>query len=187
MTLQMNNSAKNLEAIFFAKHNKERLDAMRAEKQADSEREDLTRASGITEEDVLDELREVGIRPQTLAALSLVPLVQVAWADGVLDHKERVAILSAVHESGIEKGSPSYEVLESWLDQAPEDDVVNAWADYVGALSKNMEKAAFASLRRHVLDMANKVADASGGFLGLGNKTSDVEQEVLDKLTRAFE
>jgi hypothetical protein len=41
-------------------------------------------------------------------------------------------------------------------------------------------------LRDAVLRQAREVAEAAGGFLGLGSKVSASEQAVLDDLARAF-
>ena len=71
------------------------------------------------EQFILQSLLELHIDAQTLAALALVPLIEVAWADGYLDEKEKQAVLEAAHASGFEKGQVAYEVLESWLTQQP--------------------------------------------------------------------
>ena len=45
---------------------------------------------------MLAELARVGVRPETLSAVALIPLVMVAWADGRVDESERLAILNAL-------------------------------------------------------------------------------------------
>ncbi len=186
METHKHQSAHELEEAFFARQSLEQIQRMREEKNAGLEREELTRASGISRAEILDELRKTGIKPETLAALSLIPLIRVAWADGELDEKEKQAILQAVHDEGISKGSPSYEMLQAWISEEPEEVFYQTWADYVGALSEVMEGKAFNALREEILGFAHKVADASGGFLGLGKKTSSVEQKALDELEKAF-
>jgi len=53
----------------------------------------------------LDSLIASGISPDTIAAVSLIPLVAVAWADKKLEAKERDAILNAATEAGISAGA----------------------------------------------------------------------------------
>jgi hypothetical protein len=43
------------------------------------------------------------------------------------------------------------------------------------------------ALRPDVLGRAREVAEAAGGFLGLGSKVSDDERRVLGELERALE
>jgi uncharacterized membrane protein YebE (DUF533 family) len=57
---------------------------------------------------------ELWIRAETVAALSVVPLVEVAWADGALNAKERRAI---VERAAIAPDSTEGALLEVWLDR----------------------------------------------------------------------
>ena len=54
--------------------------------------EALSIVSGIVNESVLMEFVALGIRPEIMAAMCLVPIIEVAWADGVFDDKERQAV-----------------------------------------------------------------------------------------------
>lgn len=178
---------KALEEQFFAKENAKLLEKMKKKEEEAESRDDLRAASGITDENVLDHLMELNIRSETLAALSLIPLVQVAWADGKVQKQERTAILKAATEKGIAQGTPGYGLLETWLNHQPQAAFINVWKDYIQALSKNLTDDARNALKTDVLGRAREVAEAAGGFLGLGNKVSSDEQNVLDELGRAFE
>ena len=111
---------KALEESFFAKENARLLDHMKAEKASKASKERLAEISGIDDEAVLGKLAALNIESDTWAAISLVPLVEVAWADGKIDEKERRAVLSAAEANGIFSGSPSHELLESWLSRRPD-------------------------------------------------------------------
>ena len=54
----------------------------------------------VADDAVLEKLANFGMDASTLAALSLAPLVLVAWADGEVDAKERDAVLAAAAEVG---------------------------------------------------------------------------------------
>ena len=127
-----------LEDAFFRRRDAELVEQMKQQMSEDSQRDALAESSGITDEKLLDRFVEMKLNSDTVAALSLVPLVQVAWADNKLESAERDAILSAAVESGIGKDKPAYKLLLSWLESAPESDVVSAWSDYVQALSKTL-------------------------------------------------
>ena len=49
-----------------------------------------------------------------------------------------------------------------------------------------MIRQRFQSAREEILCAAQKVAEASGGILGLGSKVSKSERQVLDEMKQAF-
>ncbi len=179
--------ARILENEFFAKRDQAKIAALRAEIEARAKRHGLAEVSGIPDESVMNQLLEVGVTAQTLAALSLVPLVLVAWADGKLDDKERKAVLEAAASRGLEPGHPAHELLSTWLCAAPEPALRTTWHDYVAAFRDHLPAETVQTLRAWVLDRATDVATATGGILGLGKKISSEEQAVLDDLASAFD
>lgn len=147
----------------------------------------LADASGITDVPMLEKLVLLGVGSEALAALTLYPLVSVAWADGRVQRAERRTVLAAAEECGLKPDSSSHQLLVDWLDHAPPDRVLHdAWAGLVRELCAEMEDPQRADFRDEILTRTRAVANASGGFLGLG-KTSRVEQEVLDELQAAFD
>src|SRR5919198_1576509 len=97
-----------LENEFFHKREKALIERMRTEQARQTARQALATASGLTDPAVLDRLVGLGIEPDTLLALRLVPLVAVAWADGKLDDRERRAVLAGLEAAGITAGSAAY-------------------------------------------------------------------------------
>ena len=174
---------KALEEMFFAKENEKLRMALQEKEEAKNRQETLSAASGITDDAVLEQLVALDIRSDTLAALSLVPLVAVAWADGTVDDNERSAILSAAEDSGLSGESAA--LLDAWLVTQPSSEVLSAWKDYVLALTSTMDAAARDKLKQEILSRARTVAEAAGGFLGVG-KISSEEEEKLEELARAF-
>jgi len=178
---------KALEDSFFAKENERALEKLRAAKKAKQDRETLAAASGIADEAVLDELVGLGFTPASLAALSLYPLVAVAWADRKIAPAERRAILHAAEEAGIGKSDVSHEILAGWMESRPGPELMRAWCDMVAALKQSLATPAFETLRHELIGYARGVAEAAGGVMGIGKRVSDAEQAVLDQLTAAFE
>lgn len=177
---------KALEESFFAKHNEKLRRALHAQEAAKARKEALAAASGIRDDTVLETLIALDIAADTVAALALVPLVEVAWADGSIDEKERTAILDAAAKTGLEKDGASYQLLQSWLAVHPGTRVRTAWKDYVNALCNTLGTDARRVLKETILGRAHRVAEAAGGFLGVGSKVSRSEQAMLDELERAF-
>ena len=73
---------KALEEAFFAKKNKELLQQVKQDLDSAKQREALKTATGIAEDEVLDKILAIGVNAESLAAMSIAPMVLVAWADG---------------------------------------------------------------------------------------------------------
>ena len=176
---------KSLEDAFFARENEALRQRLREAGGAKQRKEAFSAASGITDDAVLERLTALNIGSDTVAALSLVPVVVVAWADGGVDPKERSAALSAAAEAGLDRQAASYQLLEQWLAKRPSPELLAAWKDYMGAVSATMNAEAKQALRAQLLGRARRVAESAGGFLGIGSKVSAPEQAVLDDLATA--
>ncbi len=178
---------KALEEAFFAKQDAKLRQELAEKEGLQARKAALAEVSGIGDDAVLERLIAMDIRPDTLAALTLVPLIEVAWADGNIDDNEQAAILQAASTTGLDKGSPSAQLLEAWLKQPPTPDVRRAWKDYVSALLATLDADAKSAFKDDILGRARSVAEAAGGFLGLGSKVSKSEQAVLEELEAVFE
>jgi len=132
---------------------------------------------------VLEKLMELGVRAETLAALSVVPLVEVAWADGALDAKERRAI---VERAAIASDSTERALLEAWLDRRPDPKLLTAWTELVRAMSEQLGPDQATRLKTELLERARAVAAATGGLFGVGSKVSGPEAAMLATLEAAF-
>ena len=183
----MQERGKSLEEAFFKKQHEEQLAKLRVKQEQVEAREALAAASGITDDaDLLDRLAALGIRAETLAALTLIPLVEVAWADGRMEARERDAILRGAESSGIEPGSASYGLLEIWTRDRPAPELMDSWKSYIGALAGELSADQKWHLEEKIVGRARSVAESAGGFLGLGSKVSPEEERVLGELERAF-
>ena len=176
---------RSLEEEFFHRENQRLLDQLRQDMQREETLRALSEASGIRNPALLERIADLGVTPETVAALSLVPLVEVAWADGKLDDREKEAILKA-SRSELPEGGASYRLLESWLERRPQAKLRKAWRHYIQGLAQELDPAEREALRTDLLGRARHMAEASGGFLGLGSRISRAEAEVLDDLARAF-
>ena len=170
-----------LENSFFQQRDRELLAKMKSKLRQEA----LAAAAGITDPAVLESLVGLNIEPETLAALTVVPLIQVAWADGSLDAGERAAVLAAAHESGLAAGSPSHQIMDNWLAKPPAAVVFTAWKEYIHAMSGKLDPVARNTLKKSLLDRARAVASATAGVLGVG-KISNEEQKVLSQVEAAF-
>ena len=175
-----------LENQFYEKENQEKLAAMKQKLDMQRSKDELRKASGMTDDAVLDRLVVLGLRANTIAALSLVPLIQVAWADGQIQDNERTAILQGAHGKGLEDGSDGYQLLQTWLSRRPGDELFTAWEAYIKALTAQLNDEQNRLLKNQIVGFAKMVAGAAGGFLGIG-RVSASEEKVLARIEAAFQ
>ena len=129
----LGNRRRALEESFFARQNNELLDQLRSQAAAEELQKQLSDVSGIEDSETLQQMADADIQPETFAAVSLIPVVAVAWADGTIDEKERAAILSAAADQGLADSGPARQLLEDWLTTQPADDLLVTWGEYIKA------------------------------------------------------
>lgn len=177
---------KSLEEEFFHKESQKDLAAFKEKLAKQTSKQELKKASGMEDDEVLDKLVELGIRADTIAALSLVPLIKVAWADGTIQDGERESILQGAAGKGIDKESASFQLLEKWLEQEPPTSLFDAWAAYVQTLRAELKPEQASILKSQVMRFARVIAESAGGFLGLG-KVSGEEKQALAWIESVFD
>ncbi|WP_424814473.1 hypothetical protein [Roseococcus sp. YIM B11640] len=175
-----------LEEAFFAQQNEMLRRKLVDEAARRDARQALAATAGTHDDALLDRLGALGLSSDTVAALTLVPLVLIAWADGVIPDLERQAVMDAAHEHGVLRGSPASTLLESWLRTPPPASLAETWKAYVTALATPLDLDARKALEHSVMDQAKKVADSTGGLLGITSRVSTAEREKLSELSAAF-
>ena len=182
----LNNRGRMLEDRFFLERDRVLIEKLRELQKMEETRQALSAVSGITNEKVLQKLVDLDVQPEIVASLAVVPLVEVAWADGRVDAKEREAIMRASAEAGLTKGSPDFDLLDRWLTHRPDPGLIEAWEHYTEGLCELLGEEERQALRTNLVERARRVADAAGGFLGLTSRISDEERRMLDRLDAAF-
>jgi hypothetical protein len=176
-----------LEDAFFAQKDRQLLEALRSQLEGcESAGDKLQTVSGISDTSVLDQLVSHGIQPETLAAVVLIPLVEVAWADYVMDDREKTAILEGAKSFGMKEEDATYKLLSSWIDNKPGAALMDSWRQFVAELKPMVSATAIEKIAGSTIRRAREVALAAGGILGLGNKISKAEQAVLDEVELLF-
>jgi hypothetical protein len=177
--------AKALEDSFFAKENERILLELRAVKAREEKRKEFREYLNIDSEEIIDALVDLEVEPETLVAFSLVPLVEVAWADGAIQPKERDAIIKAAVEQGVEEGSPTCALLRNWLQTKPEVMLLEVWKGYIEELKGSLAPRSREHLKSGTMGRARAIAEAAGGFLGVAS-ISAAEKKMLEELERTF-
>jgi len=149
---------KALEESFFARENARLLEQLKTEKDTRETREALAKISGIENDEVLEKLCALGINSDTWTAVSIAPLVEIAWADGKIDDRERQAVLSGAEANGVTSGSPGYQLLESWLAHRPDGRLLEVWGTFIVGLCAELSETERESLKQQILGRARRVA-----------------------------
>ena len=182
---QIRDRGKILEDLFFSRLDSNLIKQIRSDDDKKADVESLKEASGISDENVLNQLVGFGVTKETYQAVQLIPLILVAWADGELDPNERRAVLQAAHGNSIQQGSASHSLLENWLQQNPKD-LDAAWFSFMEAYIPILPPEEKESLRTTVIDGSIAVAESAGGLMGTFFTVCKEESELIDRFKALF-
>jgi hypothetical protein len=177
---------KGLEEEFFHRKEKELIEKLRKQREAEAQKKELAEAAGNPNEEVLETLHQLGYTRDTVSLLHLVPLLNVAWADNKVSNQERDLILEAARLRGVAADNPAYQQLTDWLTNRPSQEFFDHTLLIIGDLLETTPPGDGKIDRETLLDLSTRVAAASGGILGVG-KISGEEQAILDRLATALE
>ncbi len=169
-----------LEDEYFRKQDRELIEKMRRAAAAEDAQRELSTRTGLLDPEMLQELQSLGFTPETVVLLPLVPLVQMAWAEGGVSDAERKLIVQIARARGIDAGGAADRQLATWLASAPDASVfarafrlIQAMLDAPGPGS--------ALTADDLVKYCETIAAASGGILGI-NKVSAEERGLLSAL-----
>lgn len=139
---------------------------------------------GVDDEELLCRLQELGFMHQTLPLLHIIPLIQVAWADGFVTARESSLILEAARRRGIHSDHPAYPWLLGLFHEPASEEFFQDCLHALGATLAAMPAEQRETHLRELLASCRRVAEASGGlgFIDFGNKVSREERLLLEHL-----
>jgi hypothetical protein len=132
-------------------------------------------------QNVIDEWQRLGFTKEKLPLLFLLPLVQVAWAEGFLQASEQRVILQIAAERAVTPGHPAYEDLLRWFDERPSDEVFAATMSLIGKVMEMLPTAERVDFKEKLLADCLKVANASPD-IGLFGGHNRLRREELNQL-----
>lgn len=184
-TRSFNERGKALEDLFFQNVDQQLLDKLRSEIVDQETKQEICCASGIRNDQVLAELVQLGVRGETILAVSLIPLVVVAWADGNVSDEERRRILDAEDAQNIVKESATHQLIGHWLENNPAPEMFTAWKHFIHELRGILTPAHGVLFDAEIIERAETVARASGGYFTYG-AVSPSEQKVLEEMKQTL-
>ncbi len=175
-----------LEEEYFRKKEKELIEKLHRRAALEADRRKLSEMIGVSDQEILNDLQELGYTPETLNLLHLVPLVQVAWAEGRVSSRERELIVEAASERGIKEGTAAYKKLNEWLTKRPDEEFFERTLMILGAIIESLPAEKRAADESTLLSYCERIAEASGGILGIG-RVSDKERKALKQIAYELE
>jgi hypothetical protein len=177
---------RSKEEEYFRKQEQELIEKLRQRGREEATRRRMAERTGVADEEVLRDLEALGYTPETVMLLHLVPLLQMAWAEGSVSDRERDLIIEAARARGIDKDSPADHQLASWLASRPPDELFEKTLRAIGAILQARPPEEREANQRDLLSRLTAIASASGGILGFG-KVSPEEQQVLARISQEIE
>jgi hypothetical protein len=178
---------KAKEEEYFRKKEQELIEQMRQRVALETGMQQLAEATGAADEEVLLTLYELGYRRETVELLYLVPLVQIAWANGFVTQGEREQIFEAARIRGIAEGSPAFAQLAHWLEKQPSEEFSRQTLHTISRLMQALPPEQQAASKRDLLSYCAQVAEVSGGILGFGSRISHAERAVIERVAAEVE
>ena len=173
------------EERWFAEKGSRQRQQMREEleRKATEERRkrDIAGSLGTDDQALIERLVALGLDGDVAPVLHLLPMVQVAWADGSVSVSERRTILEAVEATGVAPGSKAATFIASLLESHPSEALLNE----ILAIMRDI-LAAKGLKPTSLLEACQQVAQASGGMFGLGNRISSEEADAIRKVAKAL-
>ena len=106
---------QTLEDMFFHEQDRRIIEQRAKLQQMKQTKASLARVSGIHDDALLEKLIALDIRPETMATLIAIPLIEIAWADGVMDNRERKRLFGYAEKAGLRQKGLDPEIMSAWL------------------------------------------------------------------------
>ena len=157
------------------------INNIQAENAKNAERICISQNLRLEDKAVLDELLDHDFIGDSVAALTLVPLVSLAWIDGRVNKNERREILAEASRLGIQQDSPAYTKLVQWFKSYSPQPLETLWGHFVSAYLKTLSaQSRFAFIEHQKTEMRKVVA--ASHLLGISILSSQ-ELETIARLS----
>jgi hypothetical protein len=168
-----------LEEEYFRKKDRELVEKLRRSAAADQARGELSKQTGLSDPALLAELQELGFNANTVSLLPLVPVLELAWAEGGITAAERQLLVSLARNRGIAEGSAADGQLTAWMATRPAPEVFAKAGRLISALLASGSGVAQGLTADQLVAYCEQIASASGGLLGLPIRAISLEERNL--------
>jgi hypothetical protein len=173
-----------LENEYFRKKDLELIEKMRRAAATEQAQVEMGQKTGLKDPALLKELQDLGFTPDTVALLPLMPMLEVAWAEGEITAAERQQLVRLARSRGIQEGDPADRQLTTWMTERPTYAVFRSATRLTAALLDSGSPSVVGDLSPEALvAYCEEIAAASGGLLGTRfMNVSTEERELLARI-----
>jgi hypothetical protein len=169
-----------LEDEYFRKRDRELIEKMRQAAIADQTRVELGQKTGLQDPALLKELQDLGFTPETVVLLPLVPVLEVAWAEGGITPAERDLLVRLARSRGVAEDSVADRQLNAWMTSRPAPSVFTHAGRLTAAmLASGSDQVTTGLTADELVAYCEKIAAVSGGILGLRIGSVSLEEKSL--------
>lgn len=175
--------AHSQEEEYFARRDRELIEAQRQRAADAEELRKLGEALRLSDVDVLDALRSEGLDASQAALVYVLPAVEVAWSDGAVGKGECDLLHEQLrrHSDQQQTSAQATARLDGWLSTRPSNRLFECARRAAQLRVSGTGEAERPALSKQILAEATAVAVASGGLLGRG-AVSSPERRALETL-----
>lgn len=116
----------------------------------------------VTPQNIFVELDEIITQPVNRELLFLVPMVQVAWAHGIVSGREKRMVFDAAREDGIDVKDPLNDTLNEWLIYQPSRRFFDECLEQLRQILQEMTVKDRESAKSKLISRCTKVAGIAG-------------------------
>lgn len=146
-----------------------------------SECRSMTAILGVDAVDAVAALHASGFRPSTVSLLDLLPLVELAWADGSISPRERRVLVSAAARRPAVRGQ-AHTQLTHWLSERPSEEVFRVSRRALRDWLTRADAGVATQTRDTLLAESTLVLSDDGGLLGGETPLTPEQQRLLSDL-----
>ena len=169
-----------LEEEYFRNRDRQLIEKMRQAAAAEQARGELGRKTGLDDPALLKELQDLGFTPETVVLLPVLPVLEMAWAEGGITPAERSLIVSFARSRGVGEHSVADDQLTQWMASRPDGVVFRGAGRLIAAMLSSGSTQEGGSLTPDdLVAYCEKIAAASGGILGLRMGSVSSEEKAL--------
>jgi hypothetical protein len=170
---RLSERGRAMEEEYFRKRDRELVEKLRKAKADDDAKQAMGASTGLKEPALLQALLDLGFTPDTVSLLPLVPVVQMAWAEGGVTKPEYDLVMKLAVARGIAEGSPAHQQLGNWLGTRPPTAVFTGASRLIRAMLASGAEPVSSFTADELVAYCEEIAGASGGVLGLGRVSAE--------------
>jgi hypothetical protein len=142
---------------------------------------------GIDDPEVLQTLAVMEFTPNTARLIFLLPLVQMAWADGRVTRRQRKFIFEAARLHAIDEHGAGGRMLSEWVKRRPSDSFFELALRVIRNILHSLSPEAHESRKRELLEHCRRVAKGSRSSFIRERKATLRERRLVEHFATKLE